>query len=405
MASARQEWGAMWPLPLIGMLGYAGTSCFAYSSGVFMIYMTREFGWSRTAFSTAFMLQTFLAFILMPLVGRLIDRVGARPVAMAGILPAILGFVLLSQANGSIEQWWLLCLGQALLCALIAPTVWLTPVASRFKASRGLAVATVLTGVGVGSALWPFLATRYIEYFGWRHAFPALIATWALLLFPLVFFFFGAQGRDLDTSAKPAAAPRTAYAGRLMSRTFIAIALSGGLFSSVSFGMTLHVVPILQDNGFTLAQAAELAVITGLSAIVGRMVIGFLLDIMPTRPLAVGVFLLPLIVSLLISHADGSILIAMCAVALLGFATGAETDIVIYMLARQFEPAILGSIYGVVLAIFAGCASLGPLLASILFDLNGSYHLYLIVIVIPILIGGVLIWSVTSGASKEIKDA
>jgi MFS family permease len=383
----------MWPLPIIAMLGYAGTSCFAYTGGVFMIYLTREFGWSRTQFSTAFMLQTLLGFVILPLVGRAVDRFGPRAVALTGLAPAVLGYYLLSYANGSIGQWWLLCVGQGILAALISPTVWITAVAPRFVASRGLAVATVLTGTGVASASWPFLATRFIEYLGWRHAYPALAAIWALFLFPGVYFFLGRPPSG-EPPLVQSTAPKAKYARRLTSRTFLTIAISGGLFSSVSFGMMLHIVPILQQHGFTLAGAAQLAVLAGAFSILGRMTIGILLDILPTKSLAVAVFLLPIAVSVLLWNLSGSIILASLAVAILGLAAGAETDVVVYILARRFEPDILGSIYSIIMAVFAGCASLGPLLAAALFDAYGSYQIYLITISLPVLVGAALMSTV-----------
>ena len=393
MTAARQEWADRWPLPFVAMLGYAGTSCFAYSSGVFMVPMTHAFGWSRTEFSSTFMLQTLLGFILMPLVGQLVDRVGARRVALAGVLPVVLGYYLLSLAAGPIRQWWLLCLGQTLLAAMISPTVWLTAVASQFRVSRGMALATVLTGTGFASAIWPYLAAHYIGWLGWRHAYPALAASWAIIMLPLAYFGFTPDGRGRAVVPRPTG-PRTRYAGRLTSRSFLSIAISGGLFSSVSLGMMLHLVPILQEHGFTLGGAAKLAVVAGLFSIIGRIAIGYLLDHLPTMLLAVGVFLLPMVVSVLLLSGGGSAIFAMLAVAILGFSAGAETDIVVYMLSRQFEPDILGSIYGIIMAVFAGCASLGPLMASAIFDLIGSYNVYLMFISLPLLIGIALICTI-----------
>ena len=117
--TAKQEWAAMWPLPLVAMFGHAGAALFAYSSGVFMGPMTAEFGWSRAEFSMAFVIQTLFGIVVQPLVGRLVDRVGPRRVAIAGIIPAALAVSLLGLVGKPIWQWWGLCVIQMMFTSFI----------------------------------------------------------------------------------------------------------------------------------------------------------------------------------------------------------------------------------------------------------------------------------------------
>src|SRR5688572_21889 len=98
----------MWPLPLVSMLGYIGGASFAYSAGVFMVQLTGEFGWSRAEFASAFTIHSLLSLVTAPLVGRLADRIGARRIALAGIVPFMIGLSLFALATGSIWQWYLL---------------------------------------------------------------------------------------------------------------------------------------------------------------------------------------------------------------------------------------------------------------------------------------------------------
>src|SRR5262245_53384743 len=153
--TARQEWAAMWPLPLVSMLGYVGGASFAYSSGVFMQELTGEFGWSRAEFATAFTIHSLVALVMAPVIGRLVDVLGPRRMALIGIIPFMIGLSLFGLAQGPIWQWWLIALVQALLASLIGGAVWMKAVVTRFSAARGLALATVLAGSGVATALWP----------------------------------------------------------------------------------------------------------------------------------------------------------------------------------------------------------------------------------------------------------
>jgi MFS family permease len=367
----------MWPLPVLGTWGIAGSAIVAYSSGVFMIEMTREFAWTRTQFSSALTLQFILGLIVMPAVGRLTDRLGPRRVALSGIIPFMLTLALLGAASGAVWQWLLLGLCQGLCVALVSPTIWLTPVVARFQASRGLALSVALAGIGLATALWPLLATVYMRHFGWRLAFPALALTWGVLALPLTIrFFFGAG----ETTTQAVQSPRAIQYGQLLrSRPFLCLVAAGALFSSVTFGLTLHLIPILRGNGLDLAQAAALAGLAGVCSVAGRVGTGFLLDSVPIRALSTIVFLLPVLVSALLRYARQSTAGAFAAVAVLGLASGAEMDIVTFLAARQFGKEVFASIYSIITPVLAVCASLGPLLAAALFDVRGSYELYLLV--------------------------
>jgi MFS family permease len=258
MLSKTQEWARMWPLPLTALVGIAGSAIFAYSNGVFIIEMTRAFGWTRTQFSSAFAIQTLLGLIIMPLVGRLIDRIGPRKVALTGIIPYVLAMALLGTATGAIWQWWLLCLFLGVCTALITPTVWLTAVVGRFQTSRGLALAVALAGVGVASGVSPILAVFYARIFGWRLAFTAQAVTWGVLILPLAVMCFRGL-RDVGPKVPKVAQRNTPYGHVFKTRTFVFLAIAGSLICGVVFGLTLHLVPILRGNGLNPQTAAGMA--------------------------------------------------------------------------------------------------------------------------------------------------
>jgi MFS family permease len=403
MSLKTQEWAKMWPLPFTALLGIAGSAIFAYSNGVFMIEMTKEFGWSRTQFSSAFAVQTLLGLVIMPLVGRLTDRIGPRKVALTGIIPYVLAFSLLGTATGAFWQWLALCLVLGLCTSLIAPPVWLAAVVGRFTASRGLALSVALAGVGVANGLSPILATFYAKLFGWRLAFPALVITWGVLILPLAIVWFRGP-RDVGAAA-PMLPPGTfRYSQVFKTRTFVFLTIAGSLICGVVFGLTLHLVPILRGNGLNPGTAAAVAGVVGIFAIVGRIGTGYLLDNLPTRALSTGMFLVPIAVSALLKVGSDSLVVSFVAAALLGITAGAETDIVCYLAARQFGTQVFASVYAVIASMFSICAASGPLLASALFDLRGSYDLFLMITVPIVLVATGLIWALP-GVSRSPQSA
>jgi MFS family permease len=345
--TARQEWAAMWPLPLVSMLGYIGGASFAYSAGVFMVQLTGEFGWSRAEFSSAFTIHSLLSLVTAPLVGRLADRIGARRIALAGIVPFMIGLSLFALATGSIWQWYLLATIQALLASLIGGAIWMKAVISRFSTSRGLALAVVLAGSGVATSVWPVLAAWFIGEIGWRLSYPAMALSWGVVMLPLAWLFFHDGERSADTGADtgPRVVRTIPFRQVLASRTFLCLALAGAMFSPLTLGIFLHLAPILQGDGFDLTTAAWITGLTGLFAIAGRLCTGLLLDLLPTRPLAIAVFLLPVAVGVLLLNLHGSVPVAIVAVAVLGFVSGADGDIIAYLISRAFDKEVFASVY------------------------------------------------------------
>jgi predicted MFS family arabinose efflux permease len=180
--------------------------------------------------------------------------------------------------------------------------------------------------------------------------------------------------------------------------------VAGGLFSSVSIGLGLHLVPLLRENGLDLTTAAKIASTCGLATLIGRIGTGFLLDRLPTRYVGVPVFLLPIAVSVLLLQGNAPLAVSFAAAILFGLATGAETDILTYLLSRQLSSGF-ASAYAVVNSVFAVCAGIGPLVAGASFDLTGSYRLYLLAIAPTVTVCAVLIWLVPSTPALRPLDS
>ena len=48
----------------------------------------------------------------------------------------------------------------------------------------------MLAGISLANMLWPIIAAGLIGSVGWRLAFPAMAAGWAVIVFPLVVCWF-----------------------------------------------------------------------------------------------------------------------------------------------------------------------------------------------------------------------
>ncbi|HEX7856864.1 MAG TPA: MFS transporter [Sphingobium sp.] len=365
-----------------------GSTIFPYVSGILMEPLTHAFGWTRSEFSFAFLLQVLVGLFAGPFFGRVIDRFGPRRVILAGIPVATCGLSLLGLVGQNIWQWWALVVFQGLAMAPVLPVAWVAVVVARFEINRGLALAVALAGVGLGAAVWPALGTLVIGRLGWRATFPALGVGWGLIVFALASLLLKDEPQSHDTfgTKRQNPSPRDA----LRSPIFLLTA-AGSVFITVVYGFNLHLVSILKGFGFSLTAAATVAGFAGVSAVVGRLLMGLLLDRLPTRPMALGVFMLPLLAIALFWNAHEANWVPMVAVILLGLSLGAETDIIAFVASRQLEPRVFASSYAVAAAAFGACSALGPLLASLAFDATHSYRVFFIAAGPAILFGAVLI--------------
>ena len=147
-----------------------------------------------------------------------------------------------------------------------------------------------------------------------------------------------------------------------------------GIFFLVAvavLGLVPAFIPLLQDAGMTATQAGGLAAILGVSVMVGRLLVGFLIDRIFAPYLTSFVFALVGLGCLAL--ALGGVDYAVAAAIALGFAVGAEVDLIGYYTARYFGLAHYGAIYGLQYSIFILGAGVSPILIGHIWDVTGNY--------------------------------
>lgn len=376
--SARAEWRANWPVVAAATSGVAISTINVYSVGLFIAPFETNFGWSRGDISFGPALAGFATIVTGPMIGLAIDRFGPRRVGLFGAIVITILTALLSQITSDIRSWWAFWVLLAAVNAFVQPTVWTAGVSGFFNVSRGLAFAITLCGSGLASLITPVLTYQLIEHLGWRGAFIGLAAFWGLIAIPAILFFFSSQV-DRDRLAVKAGrvekAPLpTGGLSVLWSRSFIQIALGGFLIASVVVPLVVNLVPVLTWNGIDRARAAEIAASLGVASIVGRLIVGHLLDRFDGRILAAVSVCLPMGGSLLLMSFPGSATVAFAGVILLGLTLGAELDLVAYLTSRYFSLERFGLLFGVIGALITLAGGAGPWIVSLVYDDVGSYR-------------------------------
>ncbi|MET0370351.1 MAG: MFS transporter [Sphingobium sp.] len=375
------EWRLGWTLLVTSLLGVAISTAHIASMGVMIGDIEAEFGWSRSQITSGLALVSVISVVLAPFVGMLIDWKGPRVIGLIGIFVYGAALAALAAIGPQIWLWWAGFVGIAAGSLFVKPTVWTAAVSVRFVRHRGFALAIVLSGAGLGSALWPVTAAYLTEHYGWRIAYLGLSAIVVGTMLPLVLFFFH-DGREAKGQAARAplahdpSAPSVREA--LLSFTFLRMATATLLTTGAIYSAQVHFAPIMMSMGGDRETAALVTGMFGISAIVARLVVGFLLDHFSSSLVGGVAMAFPVPACLLMLRYDGdNTILAVLAAAMFGLALGAVVDVIAFLTARNFGLKIYGTVFGTLAGLLSLGAGMGPQLASILYDATHGYHLQL----------------------------
>lgn len=357
------------------------SSIHIYSIGFFIRPIEQEFGWSRATIGAGVTVTAVMGVLFAPLFGYFVDRFGPRRLALTGAVIYCTAIASLSLTESTVWTWFALWSGVGVGTTFLKTTVWSAAVTSMFERNRGLAIALMLSGSGVGASIMPLLANWLIADYGWRFAYMAIGALFGIIVFPvLLLFFYGAH--DRGRRAKSLSSPKI-LAGWTMrqgfaARQFYQILIAALLITMVVVGCLVHLVEILVSTGISRQQAAGMAGLIGFMSISARLFIGHMFDRLDS-PLvgatSVGIALIP---ALLLLALPGSVPVAILAVLILGLALGGEHDAVIYLSSRYFGQRNFGSLFGFIASSILAGVGLGPIVAGAIYDQTGSYTVFLL---------------------------
>ncbi len=268
-----------WRVVLAACLGVmAGFgSLFVYTFSVFVKPLAAEFGWSREAISSGFAIAAVTLGFVSPLLGRWIDRFGPRRI----ILPCMTVFgcaiASLSLLRFGLWQFYLTCLVLGVVGNGAAHLAYSRSISTWFQRRLGTALAFVMVGAGLGAMILPVVAQAIISRSGWRASYASLGGLALLLGLPLSWRYI----RERDVVGRDSAP--VGHSGMTWQqglRSFASWIITAILFvSSISMnGAITHLSALLTDRGLTAGNAALCASVLGGSSLLGRIVVGWLLD-------------------------------------------------------------------------------------------------------------------------------
>lgn len=374
--SSSSEWATGWRTLLGGFLAMStGWNVVSISLSVFLKPMQATFGWSRTELSIA-PIASLLTALLLPVTGLLLDRFGARKVAIAGTLAmgATLGLFSVLPLTGPLFAALVVLL--ALAGSTINSFVLSRGVASVFQRNLGTAIGILLSGVSVAVAvLIPFIVSR-ISVFGWQSGFAALSTLAFLFSLPALLLLFREPHKRSSAPTHGLHLGRDRFATIFSHLGFWQLAVACFLASLPIGGAINHLVPLMSDRGLPEVQCAALGSVFAIAIGVSGLVNGALFDrLHPPLVTAVTLTLAAAGSALLYflpARLESMSLLGL-SVALIGLAPGAEGPYITYFSNRLFGLRNFSRVVSLMAVTISVGMALGGLLFSAVFDRFGSY--------------------------------
>jgi len=399
------------------MLGIAAAAQYlsapgqSYSVAAFKDPMREGLGLSETQYSLAYAVATILSGCLLPFVGRLVDRFGARtmlPIIATGLGA---GCYYMSTISTLTELYVGFCcvrsLGQG---ALSLVSVWL--VGEWFQNRRG--VATAIAGVGGGLSVMtiPLLNNWIIENYSWQQAWITLsLCVWAVLTLPAIFLVRN-RPEDLgmlpdgiapdeldenvndenDSTGSEVSDESWTVAEVIRDTTFwklLAVPSTAGL---VGTGLVFHQVKLMEQHGLSPSYAFLLMTIQAGFATLLAFPAGIATDRFPNRFILAGAMVaLATATALVMSMPVQWMTVVYALIMGLHGSIMRSTANVVWI--NYYGRANQGAVRGVAWSVMILASAMGPLPLAISTDYFGSYIPALIAFLVMPIVAAFAVWT------------
>jgi sugar phosphate permease len=420
------------------MLGIAAAAQFmsapgqSYSVAAFKDPMREGLGISETNFSLAYGFATVLSALLLPWVGRLVDRHGARvmlPLVATGLGAACL---LMSRVDSLFGLYvGFSCvrgLGQG---ALTLISMWI--VGEWFARRRG--VATAIAGIAGSLSVMsvPLLNNWCIAHYDWPMTWVALgLAVWALLVLPCIVLLRNrpedlglhpdgvnplplnpltidsdesATHSPTTTAAAAVEPPRFNRLGRIAptdeawtvaevvrDATFWKLLSVPATAALVGTGLIFHQVALLGSHGLSPTSALGLLTVQAGCATAVMFPVGWLTDRVPSRFL-LSISMIALALANVLAMTMPAMWLAVVYALLLGLHGSIMRSTATVVWINFYGRANQGAVRGVAWSIMIFAAAIGPLPLAASIDRFGSYTPALYVFLALPLLSTLAVWT------------
>ena len=337
--------------------------------------MANDLEWSRTTLSLTVTVFMVVSAVVLPVIGRLVDRYNPKLILLLALLVSSISLALM----GMIQTPFQAILLYGVIFALSNAGTSVAPIGvliSRWFPDRlGLANSIAISGMGVGQLVIILLLTAQLDVIGWRGAFILLAGLGLVLILPLMFLGVPTtayQPTDRSTSGgidNSRGGVSTAVCTHVFWILIVIYAICGGQ----DFFVATHVVAFASDQGLTSSMAGNLFALMGLFGLFGVLATGFLTDrygpVLPTLVcFAVRIVVFTLVI--LMPTPTTIILFALC----YGITFWITAPLTVVFVQHYFGRADLGVLSGIIIMIHQAAGGAGAYLGGAVYDAFGDYH-------------------------------
>jgi MFS family permease len=397
------------------------SSVFNVGAQTLVLPLTREFNASRTAVSIAFSLRRLEGGLTGPIEGYLIHWLGPRRYMVGGWVIFGVGFIATGFSQ-NIYQFYgaflLVTLGQSVAGFLPIVTVLI----NWFDRWRGRAIAIYQLGGSLGALLIPVLAWLILTL-GWRQTVIGVGIVVIIMGIPLALvmrpnpedYGYLPDGAKPDTKKVDAATQEAGASGAspsieseqtvsqaLRSRNFWFLGFSHSAGITAWGALQVHQIPAMVDIGIGELAAAGILSYTLVVAAVGRLIGGFLGDIVGPKKVTAVAFICQGIAVVILAFAT-SLTEIMIFATVFGIAFGTRGTMMTVLRAEVFGRQNFSRLAGWMDPVSSVSVFISPIFAGLIYDSAGSYQTAFLVLAAVNASGALLLMGVHLPNRKEVE--
>lgn len=356
-----------------------------YGPGIYLVALQRRHGWPTADISSAITTYYLLGATLILFVGGVFERLGARRVVSAGATAMACGAVALTLVS---RPWHVYAAfaGMSFGWAAMSGAAINIIVAPWFDRRRGLAISLALNGASAGGVVIAPLLVFMIGRVDFTAAVACVAAFMLAIVLPTVAFVLRPRRPDerdtadagYDPTRVQASAPVSAAkappwqsSAVLRSYDFRTISIPFALGLTAQVGFLTHQVAYFSPILGPVATAWAVS-LTTFSAVMGRLLVGLIVDKLDRRLVACGNFLVQSAGIALLAASPSALTLYLGCV-LFGLGLGNLISLPGLIVQQEFPRQHFSRIIGLIVAVNQFSFAFGPGLLGYLQQMKGGY--------------------------------
>jgi len=358
-----------------------------YGVPFYFDFMMKEFGWTRTVVTSGNAVAKLLVGPLFGFIaGYLIDRYGPRLMLMGGALAGGVALIGLGFTN-ALWMFYFFYIFNSLGYVFGGPLPCQVLISRWFDKNRGKAMGIAYLGIGIGGAMAPEISRAIEGNYGWHIALTSLGVLVILVAFPFALFIKDSRPKVNVKAKSDEMVPMNTI---LRNPNFYLLAVGSMCSIAAVGGIGQHIKLFLVDSNFNQSEAAHVMSFVLLSSLAGRVLMGFLADLIRRKYVMILIYMIvaSAIPLLLMPDFPGRIYIF---AVIFGIGLGGDYMIIPLMAADLFGVKALGRTMGIILVADGVSESTFPMIVGALHSVTNNYTLGFSMLICIAVIGAIIV--------------